>query len=75
MRRRLLWIVLALGLFSTAASALPTAPITSGNGLLQFSNFQFFSPFNTVNSSDVTVSSITDGLQFSGNVSTSSSVK
>ena len=75
MRRRMMLIVLALGLFSTAASALPTAPITSGNGMLQFSNFQFFSPFSTVNSSDVAVTPLTDGLQFSGNVSTSTDVK
>ncbi|HXK22373.1 MAG TPA: PEP-CTERM sorting domain-containing protein [Myxococcota bacterium] len=75
MRRRTLFFLIALGLFSTAASALPTAPITSGNGMLQFSNFQFFSPFNTVNQSDVTVAPLTDGLRFSGNVSTSTDVK
>ena len=75
MRRRTLCIVLAVGLFSTAASAIPTGPITSGNGLLQFSNFQFFSPFNTVNSSDVNITPATDGLNFTGNVSTSTDVK
>jgi PEP-CTERM motif-containing protein len=75
MRRRTLFIVLAFGLFSVAANAVPTGPITSGNGMLQFSNFQFFSPFNTVNSTDVTVTPTTDGLQFSGNVSTSTDVK
>ena len=64
MRRRTLFIVLAFGLFSAAANAVPTGPITSGNGMLQFSNFQFFSPFNTVNSSDVTVTPTTDGLTF-----------
>jgi hypothetical protein len=69
------FLAIALGLLSTAASAIPTGPITSGNGMLQFSNFQFFSPFNTVNSSDVTVTALTDGLQFSGNVSTSTDVK
>ena len=75
MRRRTLFIVLALGLFSAAAGAVPTSPITSGNGMLQFSNFQFFSPFNTVKESDVAVTARTDGLQFSGNVSTSTDVK
>ena len=75
MRRRTLFIVLAFGLFSVAANAVPTGPITSGNGLLQFSNFHFFSPYNTVNSSDVNVTPTTDGLQFSGNVSTSTDVK
>jgi hypothetical protein len=75
MRRRILFSVLALGLFSAAASAVPTGPVTSGNGMLQFSNFQFFSPFNTVKESDVAVTPTTDGLNFSGNVSTSTDVK
>ena len=75
MRRRIGLIVLALGLFSAAANAIPTGTITSGNGMLSFSNFQFFSPFNTVNASDVTITGLTDGLQFSGNVGTSTDVK
>ena len=75
MRRRTLFIVFAFALFSVAANAVPTGPVTSGNGMLTFSNFQFFSPFNTVKESDVTVTPLADGLRFSGNVSTSTDTK
>ena len=63
----------SLWLLATAAQAvsfdldsIPAGPITSGNGQLQFSNFQFFSPFNTVDAGDITLTTLADGVQISG---------
>lgn len=68
------WFGLALALtFSTwlvsgAVHALPTGPLVSGNGQLEFSNFQFFSPGGKVDEADITVSVLADGISLSGPV-------
>ena len=64
----LTFLMLALWLVGGAASALPTGPIVSGNGQLEFSNFQFFSPGGKVDEDDITVSVLTDGIVLSGPV-------
>jgi hypothetical protein len=81
MRTRLsLLVATALCLFTGAAQAvsftldaIPAGPLTSGNGLIQFSNIQFFSPFDTVNAADVTFEVLDDGVRLSGPVSVSGS--
>jgi hypothetical protein len=71
---------LTLGLLGLAGAAnalsftlddIPTGPITSGNGQLQFSNIQFFSPFNTVAASQITLTVLDDGVKLSGPVGVS----
>ena len=54
MLKRGLVVAVALWLYAASASALtfgldalPVGPVVSGNGQLEFSNFQFFSPFMT----------------------------
>jgi hypothetical protein len=76
MRQR--WSILlsvSLWLLATAAQAvsfdldmIPAGPVNSGNGQLQFSNFQFFSPFNTVDAGDITLTTLDDGIEISGPV-------
>jgi hypothetical protein len=68
MQKRSLVLALALAawLVSSAANALPTGPVVSGNGQLEFSNFQFFSPFGKVDEDDITVSVLADGIVLSG---------
>ena len=81
MRTRLsLLLVTALCLMAGAAQAvsftldsIPVGPVVSGNGMMQFSNIQFFSPFNTVNAADVTFEVLDDGVRLSGPVSVSGS--
>jgi hypothetical protein len=71
------WLALSLGLWLSAASAqavsfsldsIPAGPITSGNGQLEFSNFQFFSPFDSVDASEITLTVLEDGIELSGPV-------
>jgi hypothetical protein len=54
-------LVVALWLYAASAHALsftldllPAGPVVSENGQLEFSNFQFFSPFDSVDPSQVT---------------------
>jgi hypothetical protein len=56
---------------SFTLDAIPSGPITTNDGQLQISNIQFFSPFNSVNASDVTFETIDDGVKLSGPVSAS----
>ena len=56
----------AVWLVASAASALPSGPIVSGNGQLEFSNFQFFSPGGSVGEDEVTVNVLADGISLSG---------
>jgi hypothetical protein len=60
--------VLAAGWVASAAHALPTGPIVSGNGQLEFSNFEFFSPGGKVDEEDITVNVLADGISLSGPV-------
>jgi hypothetical protein len=81
MRTRLsgvLALALALCLFAGTAQAvsftldaIPAGPLVSGNGQLQITNVQFFSPFNTVSAGDVTFEVLDDGVKLSGPVSVS----
>ena len=61
-------LTLAAWLVSGAANALPTGPVVSGNGQLEFSNFEFFSPGGKVNVDDIAVSVLADGIALSGPV-------
>ena len=69
-RSLVLAVVLAFAtwLVSSAVHALPTGPLLSGNGQLEFSNFQFFSPSGKVDEEDITVSVLADGISLSGPV-------
>jgi hypothetical protein len=58
----------ALWLVASAAGALPTGPIVSGNGQLEFSNFEFSSPGGKVDEDDITVNVLVDGISLSGPV-------
>jgi hypothetical protein len=61
-----LWVVT----FGTgAANALPTGPLVSGNGQLEFSNFELFSPGGKVDEDDITVTVLADGISLSGPLS------
>jgi hypothetical protein len=51
---------------SFSLDALPSGPVASGNGQLEFSNFQFFSPFGSVDPADVTLTVLDDGIRLSG---------
>lgn len=62
-------LTFAAWLVSSAASALPTGPIVSGNGQLEFSNFHFFSPAGKVDEDDITVNVLADGIALTGPVS------
>jgi hypothetical protein len=80
LRRGLL--VVALSLYAASASALsftldaiPGGPVISGNGQLEFSNFQFFSPFSSVLPSQVTATILADGIQLSGPITSTSGLK
>jgi len=73
-------VALSLGLWLFAASAqavsfsldmIPSGPVTSGNGLLEFSNFQFFSPFHSVEADEITLTVLDDGVELSGPVGVS----
>ena len=75
MQKRSLCLAVALWLVSGAASALPTAPLVSGNGQLEFDNFQFFSPGHTVNESDISVTVLADGIVLSGPVTADNALK
>jgi hypothetical protein len=75
MHMRSLCLAVALWLVAAAASALPTGPIVSGNGQLEFSNFQFFSPGHTVDESEISVSVLADGILLSGPVSATNELK
>jgi len=77
-------LLVAVGLWLYAASAnalsfaldgLPVGPVVSGNGQLEFSNFQFFSPFMTVDPSKVTATILADGIELSGPISASNGLK
>ncbi len=75
-------VAVMLWLYAASASALtfgldalPAGPVVSGNGQLEFSNFQFFSPFMTVHPGDVTATILDDGIQLSGPVSASNGLK
>ena len=59
-------LTLATWLVAGAADALPTGPLVSGNGQLEFSNFQFFSPSGKVDEDDISVSVLADGIALSG---------
>jgi hypothetical protein len=81
---RLKWGLLAVALWLNAASAsavsftldsLPSNPVPSGNGQLEFSNFQFFSPFLSVAPSQVTATILADGIQLSGPIGSTSGLK
>lgn len=61
-------LTLATWLVAGAADALPTGPLVSGNGQLEFSNFQFFSPSGKVDEGDISVSVLADGIALSGPV-------
>lgn len=74
-KRGLLGLVVACWLCAGAAQALPTDPVTSLNGLLEFSNFQFFSPSNKVDEDDVELIVLEDGIRLSGPVSATHDVK
>jgi len=63
----LVW-TFAVWVVASAASALPTGPIVSGNGQLEFSNFEFFSPGGKVDEDDITVNVLADGISLSGPV-------
>jgi len=72
------WMALSLGLCWLATSAqavsfsldmIPAGPVTSGNGQLEFSSFQFFSPFNVVHADEITLTVLDDGIEISGPVS------
>lgn len=77
-----LLVAAALWLYAASANALsftmdalPVGPVVSGNGQLEFSKFQFFSPFMAVDPSQVTATILTDGIELSGPISTSSGLK
>lgn len=77
-----LLVAAALWLYAAPASALsftmdmlPTGPVVSENGQLEFSNFQFFSPFMTVDPSDVTANILADGIELSGPISSTGGLK
>jgi hypothetical protein len=72
------WMALSLGLCWLATSAqavsfsldmIPAGPVTSGNGQLEFSSFQFFSPFHSVTADEITLTVLDDGIEISGPVS------
>lgn len=72
------WMALSLGLCWLATSAqavsfsldmIPAGPVTSGNGQLEFSSFQFFSPFHSVGADEITLTVLEDGIEISGPVS------
>lgn len=76
MQKRTLWLTLAFWMVCAAAAhALPTGPVVSGDGKLQFSNFQFFSPFNSVDEDDVDTTVLPDGLRFSGPITSTDDLK
>jgi hypothetical protein len=82
MLKRGLVVAVALWLYAASAhalsfamDALPGGPVVSGNGQLEFSHFQFFSPFMTVDPSEVTANILADGIQLSGPISTSNGLK
>jgi hypothetical protein len=75
-------LVAALSLYAASANALsftlntpPAGPVLSENGQLEFSNFQFFSPFNSVLASQVTATILGDGIQLSGPISATNGLK
>jgi hypothetical protein len=75
-------LVVALWLYAASAHALsftldllPAGPVVSGNGQLEFSNFQFFSPFDSVDPSEVTATILADGIQLSGPITSTSGLK
>lgn len=71
-----LWLQAApANALSFTLDALPAGPVVSGNGQLEFSKFQFFSPFMTVDPSDVTANILADGIELSGPISTSGGLK
>lgn len=65
-------LAVAVWLIAASASAVSftldslPATLTSDNGQLEFSNFQFFSPFDTVDPGDVTLTTLDDGIRLSG---------
>src|SRR5262245_34169187 len=63
------WLAGAAHAVSFTLDSIPAGPLTSGNGLFQIDNIQFFSPFNTVDASDVTFEVLDDGVKLSGPVS------
>ena len=82
MLSRVALAAVALLLYATSANALsfsldglPAGPVVSGNGQLEFSHFQFFSPFMSVDPSEVTATVLDDGLQLSGPISASDGLK
>jgi hypothetical protein len=82
MLKRSVLVAVALWLYAAAASALtfgldglPAGPVVSGNGQLEFSNFQFFSPFMSVDPSEVTATILDDGIQLSGPISATDGLK
>lgn len=75
MQKRKWGTCLAVALCWLAASSANAASFTldslpssvlSDNGQLEFANFQFFSPFHTVDAADVTLTTLADGIQLSG---------
>jgi hypothetical protein len=80
LKRGLLSVALWLNAASASAvsftlDSLPSGPVLSENGELEFSNFQFFSPFNSVAPSQVTATILADGIQLSGPISSSNGLK
>jgi MYXO-CTERM domain-containing protein len=74
MQKRSLCLAVALWLLavganatSTSSSGLPTS-IVSGNGQLEFTNFQFFSPGRSVGVNEIRIDPIADGIVLSGPV-------
>lgn len=75
MQKRSLCLAVALCLAAAAANALPTGPVVSGNGQLEFSNFQFFSPSGSVDEDEIAVGVLADGIVLSGPVSASDELR
>jgi hypothetical protein len=76
-----LCLVLALSLHASAASAAsfgldsPPSSVPSDNGLLEFSNFEFFSPGGSVDAGEVTATTTADGIVLSGPVTSTGKLK
>ena len=82
MLKRGLLVAIAVWLSAASAhalsftmNALPVGPVVSENGQLEFSNFQFFSPFMSVDPSQVTATILADGIQLSGPITSSGGLK
>jgi hypothetical protein len=64
----LCWVAGAAHAVSFTLDAIPSGPLTTGNGALTIGNIQFTSLFDTVDAGDVTFEVLEDGVKLSGPV-------